>query len=223
MYGSDQLGVNSWRFQLRRGRLRRHQRSAQPRDRPRADAARADRACGRHDPHIHQRTAAARASAPATTAGARRRTRASRSPTRTTPGCSAGSHQARAGTFEASRTIVGPESQMAFDVVRNSWRGVMGPRAAQRAVPVPADRGSVDRATRSVRGGDRFGHHGVFVPGAGNSIGFEDLVTIEDYEFCRRGRRGAARMSRGSSRPSACAAVQAALLRSVSSGSWEAV
>ncbi len=34
-------------------------------------------------------------------------------------------------------------------------------------------------------GGDRFPYHGHFVPGSANGIGFEDLVVIEDYEFCR--------------------------------------
>ena len=38
---------------------------------------------------------------------------------------------------------------------------------------------------RTVFGGDRFPYHGHFVPGSANGIGFEDLVVIEDYEFCR--------------------------------------
>ena len=35
----------------------------------------------------------------------------------------------------------------------------------------------------NVYGGDRFPHHGNFVPGSANGIGFEDLVCIEDHEF----------------------------------------
>ena len=62
-------------------------------------------------------------------------------------------------------------------------------------------------------GGDRFPYHGNFVPGSANGIGFEDLVVIEDYEFCR------AVAERRQFRPGfeealAWVVVQAALLRS---------
>ena len=71
-------------------------------------------------------------------------------------------------------------------------------------------------------GGDRFGHHGIFVPGSGNTIGFEDLVTIEDYEFCT------AVAEERPFEPSfeealAFASVQDALMRSAQSGGWEEV
>ncbi|HET8980329.1 MAG TPA: Gfo/Idh/MocA family oxidoreductase [Solirubrobacteraceae bacterium] len=125
------------------------------------------------------------------------------------------------GTFEASRTVVGPESQMAFDAY--GTRGAVGWNLEElnelRLYRATEDRGS---GYTTVRGGDRFGHHGAFVPGAGNSIGFEDLVTIEDHEFC---------CAVAEERPFApgfeealqWAAVQAALLRSVQSGRWETV
>ena len=45
---------------------------------------------------------------------------------------------------------------------------------------------------RTVFGGDRFPYHGHFVPGSANGIGFEDLVVIEDYEFCRAVAEGRA-------------------------------
>ena len=44
------------------------------------------------------------------------------------------------GTFESSRTIVGPESQMAFDVHGTQGRRRLEPREAQRAAAVPAHR-----------------------------------------------------------------------------------
>ena len=44
------------------------------------------------------------------------------------------------GTFESSRTIVGPESQMAFDVHGTKRRRRLEPREAQRAAAVPAHR-----------------------------------------------------------------------------------
>ena len=83
---------------------------------------------------------------------------------------------------------------------------------------LPGHRGRGSGYT-TVLGGDGFGHHGIFVPGAGNTIGFEDLVTIEDYEFCS---------AVAEDRPGAefdlvlaGAKVQDALLRSAESGGWE--
>jgi hypothetical protein len=74
----------------------------------------------------------------------------------------------------------------------------------------------------TVYGGERFPYHGRFVPGSANGIGFEDLVVIEDYEFCR------SVAERRQHRPGfedalAAVGVQAALLRSVESGHWEDV
>jgi predicted dehydrogenase len=73
-----------------------------------------------------------------------------------------------------------------------------------------------------VRGGDRFGHHGVFVPGSGNPIGFEDLVTIEDHEFCTALAEGRP-FEPGFEQALEWAAVQDALLRSARTGTWEDV
>ena len=88
------------------------------------------------------------------------------------------------GTFEASRTIVGPESQMAFDV--HGTQGAAGWNLEKlnelRLYRLTEDPGS---GYTTVFGGDRFPYHGNFVPGSANGIGFEDLVVIEDYEFCR--------------------------------------
>ena len=87
------------------------------------------------------------------------------------------------GTFEVSRTMVGPESENAFDVY--GTRGAVGWNFERlnelRVYRATRDKGS---GYTTVLGGDRFKHHGTFVPGSGNAIGFEDLVTIEDYEFC---------------------------------------
>jgi predicted dehydrogenase len=125
------------------------------------------------------------------------------------------------GTFEASRTIVGPESENAFDVY--GTEGALGWNFERlnelRVYRRTEDRG---RGYTTVLGGDRFGHHGTFVPGSGNAIGFEDLVTIEDHEFCQAVAEGR------SYEPSfehalRWAAVQAALLRSAASGRWETV
>jgi predicted dehydrogenase len=125
------------------------------------------------------------------------------------------------GTFEVSRTLVGPESENAFDVY--GTRGAVGWNFERlnelRVYRVTEDRGS---GYTTVLGGDRFGHHGVFVPGSGNTIGFEDLVTIEDYEFCTAVAEGRP-YEPSFEQALAWASVQAALLRSNDSGGWEPV
>jgi predicted dehydrogenase len=125
------------------------------------------------------------------------------------------------GTFEVSRTLVGPESENAFDVY--GTRGAVGWNF-ERLNELRVYRATEDRCSgyTTVLGGDRFGHHGIFVPGSGNSIGFEDLVTIEDYEFCSAIAAGR-RYEPGFEQALAWAAVQDALLRSAQSGRWEEV
>jgi predicted dehydrogenase len=125
------------------------------------------------------------------------------------------------GTFEASRTIVGPESQMAFEVY--GTRGALSwnlERLNELQVYLAED--ELHTGYRTVFGGDRFPYHGSFVPGSANGIGFEDLVVIEDLEFLRS---IAARRPHqpGFEEALAFVNVQAALLESVHSGRWEAV
>jgi predicted dehydrogenase len=125
------------------------------------------------------------------------------------------------GTFEASRTIVGPESQMAFEVY--GTKGALSwnlERMNELQVYLAED--EAHRGYRTVFGGDRFPYHGNFVPGSANGIGFEDLVVIEDFEFMRSlaARR---RHAPGFEDALAFVRVQAALLESVRSGRWEAV
>jgi predicted dehydrogenase len=125
------------------------------------------------------------------------------------------------GTFEVSRTLVGPESEHAFDVY--GTRGAVSWNLERlnelRLYRTTEDRGS---GYTTVLGGDRFGHHGVFVPGSGNAIGFEDLVTIEDYEFCSAVAEGRP-YEPSFEQALAWASVQAALLRSNETGGWEPV
>jgi predicted dehydrogenase len=125
------------------------------------------------------------------------------------------------GTFEASRTALGPESEMAFDAY--GTQGAVGWNLERlnelRLYRATADRGS---GYTTVLGGDRFGHHGVFVPGSGNPIGFEDLVTIEDHEFCTAVAEDRP-FEPGFEQALEWARVQEALLRSARTGTWEAV
>jgi predicted dehydrogenase len=125
------------------------------------------------------------------------------------------------GTFEASRSIVGPESQMAFDVY--GTRGAAGwnlEKLNELQLYLAED----DLATgyRTVYGGDRFPYHGHFVPGSANGIGFEDLVVIEDYEFCRSVAEGREH-SPAFADAVEWVSVQAALLKSAESGTWQDV
>ncbi|HZC28852.1 MAG TPA: Gfo/Idh/MocA family oxidoreductase [Gaiellaceae bacterium] len=125
------------------------------------------------------------------------------------------------GVFEASRSIVGPESQNAFEVYGTKGALAWNLEKLNELQVYLAD-DSLETGYRTVYGGDRFPYHGNFVPGNANGIGFEDLVVIEDYEFCR---------SVAEERPHrpgfddavACVSVQAALLKSAESGRWEPV
>jgi predicted dehydrogenase len=125
------------------------------------------------------------------------------------------------GSFEASRTMIGPESRMAFDV--HGTRGALGWNLERlnelQLYRVTDDPGS---GYTTVFGGERFPHHGRFAPGSANGIGYEDLIAIEDYEFCASVAAGRPHT------PSFADAVrwvevQAALLESARSGRWEEV
>jgi predicted dehydrogenase len=125
------------------------------------------------------------------------------------------------GSFEASRTIVGPESQMAFDV--HGTRGALSwnlERMNELQVYLAED--ELHTGYRTVFAGERFPYHGHFVPGSANGIGFEDLVVIEDYEFLRSvaARR---RHTPGFAEAVAFVRVQAAFLESCRTGAWEVV
>jgi predicted dehydrogenase len=125
------------------------------------------------------------------------------------------------GTFETARTLLGPESQMAFDLY--GTRGALGwnlERMNELQLYLATEEPHSGYTT--VFAGDRFPHHGRFAPGSANGIGFEDLIVIEDYEFCR------SVVERRPHRPGfedalAAVSVQAALLESERSGRWEPV
>ncbi len=124
-------------------------------------------------------------------------------------------------TFESSRTMVGPESQMAFDVY--GTKGALSwnlERMNELRLYLPGE--GLDTGYTTVFGGDRFRYHGNFVPGSANGIGFEDLIAIEDYEFLNAVARGEPHTP-GFAAALDYVAVQAALIRSWDSGSWQDV
>jgi predicted dehydrogenase len=125
------------------------------------------------------------------------------------------------GTFETSRSIVGPESQNAFEVY--GTKGALGWNLEKlNELQLYLVEEGLDTGYRTIYGGDRFPYHGHFVPGSANGIGFEDLVVIEDYEFCRSVAEGRPHRP-GFGDALEWVSVQAALLRSVQSGRWEPV
>jgi predicted dehydrogenase len=125
------------------------------------------------------------------------------------------------GTFEASRSIVGPESQMAFEAY--GTRGALGWNLEKlNELQLYLVEDELHTGYRTVLGGERFPYHGHFVPGSANGIGFEDLVVIEDYEFCRSLAEGREH-SPSFADAVEWVSVQAALLRSAESGRWEDV
>jgi len=73
-----------------------------------------------------------------------------------------------------------------------------------------------------VLAGDAFSHQGNIVPGSGNSIGFEDLKTIEALEFLKSVAAGRPH-SPSFSDALANASVAAAMVRSWGSERWEDV
>ena len=126
------------------------------------------------------------------------------------------------GTFEVSRTILGPKCEMAFEL--NGTQGAVGwnfERLNELDLYLPGEDGLHDGYTKLLAG-DKHPYHGNFNPGDGNSIGYDDLRTIEAYEFLRSVVDGEQRQP-GLSEALAVANVHSAMIRSWESGGWEDV
>ena len=127
--------------------------------------------------------------------------------------------------FESSRSIIGPESQNAFEVY--GTKGALAwnlEKLNELQVYTAAEPGADSLSSKNtgwttVFGGDRFPYHGAFVPGSANSIGFEDLVAIEDHEFLQALATDNG-FAPGLAEAADFAAVQAALIVSWESGNW---
>ncbi len=125
------------------------------------------------------------------------------------------------GTFEACRSMVGPESQNQFEVYGTKgsikWNFE---KLNELQVYIAADHAHTGFTT--VYGGDRFPHHGNFVPGSANGIGFEDLVCIEDHEFLQSVVAGRQHVP-GFTEAVQYVSVQQAVLDSWADGRWHDV
>ena len=127
------------------------------------------------------------------------------------------------GTFESSRAIIGPESQMAFDVygTKGALRWNLETMNEMQVFLVD-DTGRAPRGYTTVYAGDRYPYHGHFVPGDANAIGYEDLKVIENYEFLTAVATGEQHRP-GFSEAVDYVSFQSAWLRSCESGAWETV
>ena len=125
------------------------------------------------------------------------------------------------GTLEVDRSIFGPQSSIAFEL--NGSKGAASwdhEKLNQMQLYLPEEQpadGYIE-----VLSGDAFPHHGNFVPGGGNSIGYEDLKTIEALEYLKAVAED--RQHRpGFGDALANASVAAAMVRSWESEKWEDV
>ncbi len=120
------------------------------------------------------------------------------------------------GTFEASRSMTGPESQHGFEIYGTAG-SVRWNLERMNELEVYLAHDEPHTGYTTVFGGDRFAEHGAFVPGRANPIGFEDLVTIEDHHFAAAVAEGRP-FDPGFAAAVAYVSVQDALLRSWESG-----
>ena len=125
------------------------------------------------------------------------------------------------GTFEVSRTVVGPESQNAFEIYGTKG-SLMWNLEKMNELQYYKLEDSLNTGYTTIYGGDRFPFHGAFVPGQANSIGFEDLVTIEDYAFMQS-LASDTEFSPSFKEAVDVVSVQQALINSWSSRKWEQV
>jgi predicted dehydrogenase len=125
------------------------------------------------------------------------------------------------GTFEVSRTVVGPESQNAFEVYGTKGSLTWNFEKLNELQYYELGN-SLNTGYTTIYGGDRFPFHGAFVPGQANAIGFEDLVAIEDYSFMQSIVEGKA-FGQSFKEAVDVVSVQQALINSWSSRTWEKV
>jgi predicted dehydrogenase len=126
------------------------------------------------------------------------------------------------GTFEVSRSIIGPESQNAFDVHGTAGAVHWNLERMNEIELYQAGTTGSARGYQTVYAGGDHPYHGAFVAGTGNGIAYEDLVSIEDHEYLTAVAEDR-RFNPGFAEAVDYVSVQAALLKSHESGRWETV
>ncbi len=132
------------------------------------------------------------------------------------------------GTFEASRNIVGPQSQMAFEIYGTEGSLMWNLETMNEMKifltkdTVKGGGANLHDGYTTVYAGDRYPFHGAFVPGDANAIGYEDLKVIECLQFLEAVVAGK-QHEPGFAEALAYVSVQDALVKSWESGSWTPV
>ncbi|MGB1631470.1 MAG: Gfo/Idh/MocA family protein, partial [Acidimicrobiales bacterium] len=124
------------------------------------------------------------------------------------------------GVFETSRSIVGPQSQCAFEVYGTKG-SLMWNLETMNELQLFLTKDAA-RGYTTVYSGDRYPYHGNFVPGDANPIGYEDLKVIEEFEFLSS-VANERRHEPGFAEAIDYVSVQDAMLRSWQSERWETV
>ncbi len=126
------------------------------------------------------------------------------------------------GTFESSRNIVGPQSQMAFDVYGTKGALNWNLETMNEMNIFMTGGDHLHDGFTKVFAGDRYPFHGNFVPGDANSIGYEDLKVIECLQFLTAVATGE-QHEPGFQQAVDYVSVQQAIINSWESGRWEDV
>jgi predicted dehydrogenase len=122
------------------------------------------------------------------------------------------------GILEADRTSMGPMSDMGFDLRASKGAARWSLETLNELELYLPEESPADGYVR-ILAGDTFPHHGHFVPGVGNPIGWEDLKVIEALEFLKAVREERP-FSPGFEDALAVASVQAAMIASWERGGW---
>lgn len=123
------------------------------------------------------------------------------------------------GTLEACRVVFGPKVENAFQV--NGTKGALRwdfEKMNEMNVYLPDGTGAHDGYVRLLSGPEH-PYHANFNPGPGVGLGYDDLKTIEAYQFLRSIVDGRQRAP-GFAEALAVAEFQAAVQRSWETGSW---
>jgi len=125
------------------------------------------------------------------------------------------------GTLEASRTIVGPQCGLAFELYGTDGSAVWN-FEQMNELRLCLGRGGPHQGYTTVLGNPHLGDYGRFQPGPGIAMGYDDLKVIEAKKFLAA-VTGGERRNATIEDAHAVAEVIAAADASAASGTWQAV